>query len=388
MTTPSLHQQTGLSLNVFEPLVSGTQFIETITHKYSQYEHELSAFGGYDRQNFTIAGNQDEIEEWLDKGLGRRIITKNPGQDIVFESFVNSVEISVGPLTAKRGPLFNVSNRVQLVYSTIDTAVDPPTLGNRERTAEVNDADSQIDFGIIQNILSSGGLADGEATQIVDTFIEEHRELKTTKESSNFRTSDPIASIECLGYGHWLKAYVYNQTAAGGDQDLTAKLQAIITADPNSFLSTDFARITANALQVAQWENDDNVAWDLVKSLTAKGDATSNRYTYGVYADRQSIYEAAPTTALYRQRVSQNNQQVEFANGTEVDAWDVLPAKWLIFPDFLIGSVAETDIKKDARAMFIEKVFYRAPYGLSLDGSLVETLPQKLAQLGLAGISA
>ncbi|KKM02128.1 hypothetical protein LCGC14_1787560, partial [marine sediment metagenome] len=187
---------------------------------------------------------------------------------------------------------------------------------------------------------------------------------------------------------HWLKAYVYNQTAAGGDQDLTAKLQAIITADPNSFLSTDFARITANALQVAQWENDDNVAWDLIKSLTAKGDAASNRYTYGVYADRQSLYEAAPTTALYRQRVSQNNQQVEFANGTEVDAWDVLPAKWLIFPDFLIGSVAETDIKKDARAMFIEKVFYRAPYGLSLDGSLVETLPQKLAQLGLAGISA
>ena len=102
----------------------------------------------------------------------------------------------------------------------------------------------------------------------------------------------------------------------------------------------------------------------------------------------RSYYEAAPTTLEYQQRLSQSLPVVERTGGDEVYPWNVLPGRWLLFPDFLIGQAAELDLRDDPRAMFIEQVKYTAPNELYMKGGTVDSTDALIAQLGLSGIGA
>lgn len=388
----TLHQSTGLTVVVSHPLVSGLGYIETLTDQFSSWRHVTKSLGGYDSASFTIDGNQRVLEEWFDLGLGRDVTLYNLGLRTRWNGFVNKVSLRMGGFTLERGPLLNIANKVWLVYSTIDTSVVPPVLGIRVKTAAAEDSASQTRYGVLEKALSSGGVTDANALQVRDTYLTENKDPEVSQQFSS-GSGNLTLSVECLGYIHMLGAYVYNSTTTG-TQNLSVKLQNIITADPNSILSTDFNGITANTLQVGAWENDDDVALALIKGLTAKGDANDDRYLFGIYQDRKSLYEAAPTEVAYRQRLSSVNQQIETLAGIRVWPWDVDPGKWLFIADFLIGRTqpiapsSMAEMRADPRYAFLEQVTFTAPYDINWVGSKTGTLPQKLARLGFAGLGA
>jgi len=385
---------TGLSLSVFKPKIDASsspvsymadgEFLETLTSQVDSWQHVISAWGGYDSATFTVKDRKERIESWLEEGLGRHVVCYSPALSVVWEGFVNKVSVNLGRLSATRGPLLDCANRVAVVYSTIDTSTSPPTVGVRVKTSSSNHTDSQARYGIIEKVLSAGGATATNAEQIRDTYLAENAWPMTSSVLGQSE-SEPSVSVECLGYVHWFKAYVYNDTSASGTQNLSAKIQAILNAQLNTIiLGYD---ITENTLAVDRYENDDRTAWDLLRSLTAMGDADDNRYLFGVYAGRRARYEQASFDVAYRMRLSEPEQRVETLTGATVKPWDVLPGRWLFLSDLLVGRTTPVSLRTDPRYLFIESMTFTAPFQLSIGGGKVETLSQKLARMGLAGVS-
>jgi len=341
------------------------------------------AVGGYDKASFTINDEKNALEEWFEEGLGRHIECYNHAQNLIWEGFVNKVSINLGPLSASRGPLLDAPNRVFAVYSALDTTTNPPVRGERTKTAAANDTYAQELYGIIESIQSIGTATAVDAAQAQNTYLAENALPETTQATAG--ASGPSVTIECLGYYHWLKTYVYNQIANTGTQNLSVKLTAVLNAELNTIINGNMD-ITANTLQVEQFENSDKTAWALIKALVALGDATNARYLFGVWGGRRAIYEAAPTTEItYQQHLADPAMRVKTMTETMVMPWDVLPGKWLFFPDFLIGRVQSIQRRRDPRFMFIESVTFDAPWGLKMTGGKTDLAPQLLARLGLAG---
>lgn len=376
----------GISIQVSDSLATGGNWRLTIAQPDS-YSHSISALGGFNSAEMRLADQQLDLEDWLVNGLGRHVVVYNEAGAIVWEGFVDSLEGKLGSLTVTRGPLLQVVNRTALVYSTVDTTVTPPLAGGRAKTTTINHAVSQGLFGIIEALLSGGGMTPTDAAQAAATFLAENAYPATSQTVNLSSGGAPQLTISCRGYYAWLESFVYNYTAASGTVTATAKILAALAANPNiAWLPFGIAGIAANALTVARYEDGDNTAWNIIKSTTALGDATNARWLFGVYEGRACQYNAAPTVAEYQQRIATPRSQVLTIGGAPVDPWDVRPGKWLFLPDFLTGYAGSATLRTDPRYLFIESVQYSMPYGLTLQAGKTDTLGQQLAQLGIAGI--
>lgn len=384
----SSRQAKQIVIGVYQPVPLGGVHLETLTTTINSYGHTLLAFGGFDKASLSIVDTMPILQEWYENGLGRGIIAFDDKLQRVWEGFVNSVTLQQAGLRIQRGPLLNVANRIKAVYSSIDTSTTPPTLGVRKSTAWSDNLASQARYGIWPKVVSLAGVTDSNAASLRDTHLAQYSEVET---NSQFSTSggDAISlQIECLGYFHTL-TYPYNYTAAGGVTDLSIHLKRILAAAPNGWLSADMSKIANNTLQVSQWENDDKQASGLIKGLTAMGDAAANRYLFGIYEGRQAQYGAVPTDWAYEIRLNNQRQTIFNRSGGEVEPWALRPGQWLFFSDFLPGRQAQSaNLRSDPRMLFIESVSYSMPYAVQVNGGKIDTLAQKLAQLGLAGASA
>jgi len=284
-----------------------------------------------------------------------------------------------------RGPLTDIANKVAIVYSSVDTSINPPAMGMRVKANYAEDADSQADYGIITKVLSVGGSTQTIAEQIRDTWLAENA-WPETSHTYGQGGGDASVTVECLGYVKWLELFPYNQTANTGTRNLSDKITDVLAAEPNTLFSTDYTNIASNTLAVRRFENDDNSGWDVIKDLVAKGDTSDNRYLFGIYDDRVAHYEQIPEDTAYHQYIADSNQNVRTPVGDIVRPWDVRPGRWLLYPDFLVGRSIPTNRRLDSRFEFIESVTYSSPWTISHTGSKVATLPQKLAKLGLGGV--
>ena len=392
MTTPSFYQQTGLSIAARDPLLAANRstWAERLTDQVSSFRMEKRAIGGYWSASASANHRQDAIEGWIERGLGRHIQVQDEALAPVWEGFVNRIEARLGKLTFTLGPLMDVANRVLVVYSTVDNSVTPPLLGIRARTATANDTGSQAAYGIIQKILSTGGSTPTEAAQNRSTWLAEHAWPITDRRSTLLGGAVGDLRIEMLGYWAWLGAYVYNSTSPGA-VNASLKLQYALAACPNAGLfSTDYARLTANTVQISRWEDEDRTAEDVVKAINALGTTTYARTNVGFYAGRQIVYGPAPTSIRYVQRVASNDLLTDLIGG-RVQPWNVQPGEWIFYADFLSGRlppVTLAEMKCDPRCGLIETVTLDDRYGLDLNGVHVGTLDQMLARQGLAGIGA
>jgi hypothetical protein len=373
---------------VYQPPVIGESQIGEL--EVQEYGHQIEAFGGYWSAKFTAAmARRTEIEDWFEYGLGRRITVRAGGGDVIWEGFVNQIDIAVAGLTATTGPLLDLANKVKLIYSTIDTSSDVPILGIRADTGYASDSASQNRYGILERVLSSGGIQTSLAAQVRDVYLAENAFPGSNNQLSfsNQRGDAPSATISCLGFVHYLNTYIYNQTSQRGMGYLSDKVRAVLNAEPNGHIAKDFSMIELNTTAEHVWENDDRLALGLIKEMVAKGDTSFNRWLFGVYAGRAAYYRAAPESAAYEQFLADPRQEIYSRGGAIVPPWMVQPGKWLLFPDFLPGR-AFVDLPSDPRATFIENVSFQLPYGATINGQKVRRLDQKLARLGISGIGA
>lgn len=376
----------GISIEVRDPLASGGDLVAGgLAGEIAAYSHTLALDGGYQSAQFTLPGSQVELENWFEYGLGRHIITYNAAGQVIFEGFVNKLTVQLGGRSLERGPLMDMVNRVQVIYSTIDTSVDPPVLGQRVKTPLVEDLDSQARYGMLAELYSASGMSDAGAVELRDLILAENRWPTTGGDTLTFGGGEPAVRVECLGYYAYLNKYTYLRRRVTGTIGVSTKILHILAANPNAaFFSSDLSRVTANSLPTPAAEHDDPRALELIRAEVARGDAAGWRWSFGIYAGRQAVYAPLPAAYAYQYRLSE--ARLEAYGGGEIDPWDVLPGQWIFYPDFLAGRpVSAASLRDDPRATLIETVTYTAPYGIQINGGRARRLPQLLARLGLGG---
>lgn len=377
-----------ITIGIFDPLTYGTGQVGEFSDQVSGYEHELLADGGYWTARMTVQDNQLDLEDWFERGLGRRIVTYSPDGVTIWEGIVNTIKLALGGLSITIGPILDIANKVRLIYSYIDTTLGSPITGLRLTTDWASNTSSQSRYGYMEKVLSSGGATPTNADDIRDLYLAENARPGKSQELTIGGGGGQSMELECIGVVHFLQTFTYNSTTTGA-QNLSAKIQAVLDADSNGFIAQTFSYIDTNTLQVAAFDNDNRIAWNIIKELVAQGDASNNRWLFGVYADRLAHYRQMVEQTDYQQSLSDTGQRVFTPGGTIVEPWYILPGKWLEVTDFMAGRIPDTSsLRDDPRFMFIEAVTFRAPQTVIMKGGRVSRLDQKLARLGLAGIGA
>ena len=354
----------------------------------SEYSHKRSAFFDYDKASITLQGDHIDADRWIEYGLGRDIQSMDEGLDTAFNGFVNSLEVVAGGLTFKRGPLLGIGNRVSAVYAALDNTTNPPTVSDRTVTTIAQDLDSQSQYGIIEKVVSSGQISTTEANQLRDAYLEENKLPETSKGINSMGAGSGISiRMECLGYGYWLSAFVYNQNLVSGVTQISDKIIAILTAETavNTIISTDYSKIEFNGVLVSAYENDDPYGLTMIKELVAYGDVNYDRFLFMLDHNRQTVYKKQSQDPAYKYSLNEN--QMKTWAGAPVMPWGIKPGRWILITDFLTGTIdTPTAIRKDPRMVFIESVDFTAPYDFQIEGSKSSTVKQILSQFGMKGL--
>src|SRR3990172_8074305 len=362
MTVVPIHEQTGLSIRVSDPLWRDNRrdHIETITNAIDSYEHKHSAFIGFDEASVQINAGLDVMEDWLEDGLGRHVETMDSDLSVQWEGFVNQVDIVVGGLSVRRGPPLDIATQVDSVYRFVDNTTNPPTYGDRTITEIVEDEASIEQWGAITKTVSVGQVDQIVAEQIRDAYLVEHHEPETSQTISSDTSQIPHITLTMLGYGYWLDAFTYNQVAVSLTTTVYDKLLAVLAveAGANGMLSTDYSEVDENLVLVDAYENDDPYGLTVVKELTALGDGTDERYLFMITDGRKVYFQPQPTEYEYQSRVSEGS--IKGIGGEPIHPWAIRAGKWIKVVDFLPGLTEPPTLREDPRTAFIDSVTYDA----------------------------
>lgn len=377
-------QSLGLSIKASDPLVKTSRSsLSQSLDKINSYSHEKRLEGGYYSADIQFVSSEEVINDWIQSGINRHIEVYNQSLELIWEGFVNQIEVNFGENTYSIGPLVDIGNKVKVVYSAIDYSVYPPTFGIQTDTGYSSNSMSQSLYGTWEKIRSINGATDTEATQIRDTFLNDP--LQAFPAVSNRLTlgnNNLSITLKCLGYWHYLAAFYYTNNSTG-QVNLSQQIQDVLAASPNSVFSTDYTKITTNTTQVTDGIEQERFGLDVLRGLYTLGDSSNNSYSIGIYANRVLRYETISTTITYQKR---RGQRITDNLGGIVQPWDVKPAKWLFQPDMLVGRhppITSESLGLDPRAMLIDTVKYSTPYGLNLTGAKYSQIDQMLARNGL-----
>lgn len=376
---------TGISIVASQPLWVGVDAVQDgLEGIVDALDFESVAFGGFKSARMSAQMRPEELLAWLQNGLGRHIDISSHTLTKAWEGFVDRITVEIGGAQITVGPLTNIINRMAVVYQTVQYNTQPPIGGQRARLAAANNTNSQAVYGIQEGTLSGGTGTAAEMAELQSIFLAERAWAETSHAISFGKGQAPTVTIECLGYNELLKKYYYTNTANYGTVNAHTFIQTVLAADPNSLYS-DYSGLESNTIQISEYADEDKPAANLIQDTVARGDASNNRWLFGVYEDRRPIYAVAPTTIEYYLYMRDNGQWIETPDGARVMPWDVRPGKWLFVPDLLPVVPPADSLRQDVRAVFIESVRYSAPWGLSINGGKTNKADQKLAKLGLGG---
>ena len=375
-------------VSVHEPLASGASPLESPLDTNS-YSHTVSAIGGYDTATFELAANMVIINDWLVSGLMRHIVAHDPAGEIIWEGFVDQINLNFGRVSLTRGPVLGMANNVACKYTTV--RYDPLGInfgGKPAVTDYFSDTDMQDIYGIIEGIVSAGEMHVDDAEEIARTHLAEFKYPETAHNVSFLGGSSPSITVTCKGYSYLLDKYTYSKVDTAAEINLSTKIQRAVEADPNSYFSVDELFFTENTLQVIEYEDGEKTARGLIDDLVARGDADDNRMLWGVYKGRKFQYYPAPVITDFAFNMSESQGIILDSQGELIQPWRVSPGHWLSVSDLMLGgrNASATDPRAIASSIFIESVSFTAPYGLDITGGRVSTLRQKLYRLGLGGM--
>jgi hypothetical protein len=405
----------GLSIVVYRPLILGGDHIGDFTEDVNSYTHTISASGGFTSASFTTTGNEIFAGDWLEYGLGRHIVVHGSSLEIVWEGFVNQIEIDMGGVSFSRGPLTNLGNRVMGTFTEIIQYEDgrEDVTGGANETLVVDNEDSQSRYGIWEKIINVGTALPIEADYTRDLFLVENCNPEGIPTINLGGTGEISITVQCRGYIDWLD-YIYNvfppetpitdnySVSSSPSSSVSAspsagmigwmpliwasdKIIAILEEDPNHIIDTFYDKIYFNGVIVLAQELDNRTAKTIIDEILTLGGGNDDRWTFGIYANRKPVYQQIPTEVEYIYHKNAFNQAIETISGDILKPWNILPCKWIAVPDVLSSKGINVSTIDDPRIFFAEEVTYTAPDQLSISGAKVRKLEQYLAKLGLGG---
>jgi hypothetical protein len=387
MAIPSQWSSENFTISYYDRLPKGGAWLGDLDISAENWRHTISAFGGFTEASFEIMDSEAVLEDWILNGLFRPIIVKDHYLTTIWEGFIDSITINQAGLTVTHGPITQIANRVFAIYSGIDTTVYPPRIGVRKITPTQNTLLSQAEWGIWPQILSLAGVSDANSDQLVSMYLAEHGHPEINSNFS-FSGGEISLSVSCTGWFNTLK-YPFNYTTSSGTVAINTRMQQILAAHPNSgWLSTDYSNIAVNATAVPQYENDDQLAIEHLRGLTAMGDGSAERYILGVYEDRKVFYGAVSEQLDYTLELGDPRRQLYDSSGSNIAPWKVRPGKWVFFSDFIPGLGSNfDDFHADPRMLRVETVEFdmRTPFAVQFAGGISSQYEQRSARLGLRG---
>lgn len=372
-----------IAVSVFDRLIrTNFRFYRRIVPQ--TYSHTIAAFGGYDTAQMTLATTQNEAEDWMEDGLGRHVEVYAAALDTIWEGFVDQIRVNVAPLTATLGPLLDADNRVYAMYSPLVQGDQGDVAGGQAITSYQDNAQSQDRYGILPVILNAGTVTTADAEYFRDVHLADNAWPKATESFTSQAEKEISVTLSCKGYYHWL-TYPYT-AAAGAAVYASAKIAAVLAATPNSaWLDYGTGHIDSNALGVSPLEDQYRPALTVVKDVVARGDGSA-RWLFQVLNEREAYYHAAPTDVAYQAYVQDRGIVLQSPSQATIQPWRMRPGFWMALLDFMVGrSVPETATNADPRLVFVEKVTYRAPFGLQLAGGNTDEIYQVIAAMGMGG---
>lgn len=378
-----------LSMTLSDPIWSGSTAVrdDALAQKMDTYAQVVSALGGFWDADLSGAMPLGEAMNLWRFGLGWHLVVRNHAGVIIFEGFVNHVEIGIGNLAIERGPLLDVVNYAFLKYQTVSYNTNPPIGGAPAKSPVMQNAGSIARYGRLEEIISGGGeMSSTVATEVITRYVNDRRVAKGNIPGLELGSSPDNAmtavKIKVMGYVHLLDRYYYINTATG-TVTRTAKIQAVVTADPSSRFSPSYVHMDANAATTPAQENGERTAWTIIKEIVSTGDASYNRWLFQVLADRKIHYKQAPSTVEYAYNPYDPAQGI-YSDNVQVYRWDVKAGRWLVV-EGILSQQTPTDPNDDERALFIEQVKYALPWDVGIQGGKANRLPQLLARYGLGG---
>jgi hypothetical protein len=228
----STFESRGLSINIHHPLWQGGQYIESLQLDVNAWRHSSRAKGGCWDGSFSIRANHDTAMEWLTNGLGRHVELADESLEVVWEGFIDTITVTSGNISIEVGPLLDMSNRVIVTYSELDTSIEPGIPGARTETDPADDLASQERYGILETVRSVGAITADIADQLRDAWLQRHAYPDPRPDIS---TTDQEQNILCSlkGYVHFLDKTRYRQTAEAGFILIRDKIASAVLAENN-----------------------------------------------------------------------------------------------------------------------------------------------------------
>lgn len=369
-------------------------FVAQNNDQINSYRHSTTVNVGYDEMSFTTSGDLAFLEEWMENGLGRHIVVNESGGGIIWEGFVNELNLNVGGFKMRIGPMTDIINRARITFNELDYAGLSPVGGDQVSTQWYDAPLSMARYGVLEGVLSGGDGRTEDMWALVDTLMPE---ISWPPSESSFSISTsavagPDLTVKCKGYGHLLNKYYYSQQAVAGTQEIPEKIKAVLRRSPNDIFQFSDTSIERNLMEVAVFEEGQKTAMTIFKEIANMGgtpvwDTTQEdvRYVFGVYDQRLFEYKAVSNIVKYVTRLTDG--RIELANGGFPEPWNIRPGEWLLVEDAFIGRLANTvRPSEDPRRIFMEGVQYTAPYGISIKGGRASTFLQRLERLGIGGM--
>jgi hypothetical protein len=342
----------------------------------TQYQHTISALGGYDTCQVALNIKKIDLDNFLTNTLGCSIKVYNEETDTIWDGFVNEITTTYNNTDIVIGPLIDITNQIKVKYSEFTTGVPGVTL-------YANDILSQKRYGTFTKILTASSVSAVNADNIRNNYLEENR---FPFYSVGLTIQDNVTfsvTLNCLGMHHILNTYVYNN-AGTGVSTARQKILTILAANPKELFSSH-GLIGTNTLSVPVLENEDRLAWDVIKEVVSLGsDVNNDRMTFGIYNNRSIIYRRIPNEVRYFYRSFNNNKYLTNNAGGRVSISSFKPGHYIGIAD--VPDIMGSGLKSIPKYIFAEVVSYSAPYGLTITGSNVSTLAQRVAKLGLGGL--
>ena len=357
----------------------------------------VEADGGYWDLTVPFEDTEADVDEWLGDGLGRTVVLRD--RSIIWMGFVNQVEVPMGNLNLVHGPLTDICNRCTVNY-TWQPEVEGEIVSTQMDTVTDDEDTSKLKYGVWEKQLSAGTTQDEtEAESVRNAYLAESAWPETSKMWSSTGGGTGVR-LSCRGFVEFMKNWIVTRATAETDNvsvpiyDIAtnptdSKMLVVLNQDPNGLLDNTHARWDFDTIGVDMWlwEDQSTDAWSLIRNMVERGDGAGNRCVLGVYGDDNGLivrYGTIPTDLSYQQALRDPAQRVKEYQGSELDYWRVLPNKWLMFTDFLVGRALNWPPNPDPRTMYIERVAFVTPNGLKLDGGKVHTVKQRLADFGLS----
>jgi len=308
-----------------------------ILSKFNSYTHEIVLVGWYYNASFSFNTNIPVAEDWMFNGIGRHVEVYSVHGNKVWEGVVNELSFSVGSRSIKVGPLLSMSNRIKIGFQTPSYGNIPGAGGGVYlETAWGDNAYSQKNYGVLEELISGGTGEDPEMEVLRDARLEKQGEPSILESISADSKEESITiTVSCIGYSRILEKQVYRLNWVSGMEaliDLSEKINAILDANLYFTNRRKIVRYINNiGFDVPPEDEEDRTAWGIIIDHISKS-PTPDTIKCGFESDMLFYLERLDDSDRYRRK--SGTGIVLNIDGGSIPNSEVTPGGRMLMTDF------------------------------------------------------